>query len=198
MANRTDPSAPPAHGLDPQLLIEQPTRLRVYASVYWQSLCVGLSAAGAVHLAARLRYAGGSFGGAQRPSAFLCLTQKLLQLGPEDAIVDAYLAQPELKYARVLAAFYVRLVSRAKRVYEALEPLMGDYRKIVVRDAKGAFAVARVDEVVERLLADKEVFGVVLPRLPGRGLLEETEGLRKRVSALPKEDLAMLAEGGDG
>lgn len=197
MANRTDPDAPPAHGQDPQLLVPHITRTRVYETLYWNTFCFGASAAGVVHLAARLRYIGGTFGPTQTPSAFLCLLQKLLQLGPEEAIVDAYVSQTEFKYARLLGAFYTRVVGRGRRVYEAIEPLLGDWRKVVVRDAAGAFAVVRVDELVERFLRQGEVFGVKLPRLPERGLLEETERLPKRVSALPKEDIAMLDEADD-
>ncbi len=192
MANRTDPEALPAHGNDPQLLIEKMTRDRVYESRYWQERCFGQSVAGVVHLAVRLRYCGGAVGVLNTPSPFLCLVQKLLQLGPEPELVDAFLEQSDFKYARILAAFYVRLVDRAPRVYKALEPLLADFRKLVIRDGPQSFSVLHVDEVVEMLLQDGEVFGVKLPRLQTRSVLIETGQLEPRVSALPAEDLAAL------
>lgn len=43
------------------------------------------------------------------------------------------------RYLRALAAMYVRMTFRAVDVYEMLEPLLKDYRKLRNRDM-GAFA----------------------------------------------------------
>lgn len=92
----------------------------------------------------------------------MCLALKLLQLQPEREIILEYLRAEEFKsvpktrcpyscsttrlglasdpthfcayrYLRALAAFYVRLTFDPVNVYEILEPLLDDYRKIRTR-----------------------------------------------------------------
>ena len=41
------------------------------------------------------------------------------------------------RYVRALGAFYMRLVGRPLEVYEYLEPLYNDYRKLAVRCPEG-------------------------------------------------------------
>ena len=41
--------------------------------------------------------------------------------------------QADNRYLRALAAFYIRLTFRSIEVYEILEPLMKDYRKLRIR-----------------------------------------------------------------
>lgn len=114
----------------------------------------------------------------QRPTEFLCLTLKLLQLQPEKEILMEYLTAEEFKcvpslpftqkqqislgpdcasvdfcavsgnrYLRALAAFYIRLTFRAVEVYEILEPLLQDYRKIRYRD-ECAYPFHRLEHVL--------------------------------------------------
>ncbi len=195
--NRTDPAAQPAHGADPQLLLDRTAREAIYASVYWQASCFGRNAAGVVHLAARLRYVGGAFGSVNTPTPFFCLLCKLLQLGPEPEIVDLYLEQRDFKYARVLGLMYTRLVAKSPRVYEKLEMCLDDFRKLVVRRDDQMFEIVRMDEFIEELLTEQSVLGITLPRLQTRKVLVETGALKPRVSALSAEDLAALDDGGD-
>lgn len=37
------------------------------------------------------------------------------------------------RYVRVLGAFYLRLTGRSKEIYQYLEPLLNDYRKLRFR-----------------------------------------------------------------
>lgn len=37
------------------------------------------------------------------------------------------------RYVRALGAFYLRLTGRSKEIYQYLEPLLNDYRKLRVR-----------------------------------------------------------------
>lgn len=94
---------------------------------------------------------GGVYGN-QRPTEFLCLLLKLLQIQPEKEILVEYLQADEFKcvsrnlvilngcwwksgrYLRALSAMYIRLTFRAVDVYEMLEPLLKDYRKLRNRD----------------------------------------------------------------
>ena len=91
--------------------------------------------------------------GNQKPTEFLCLLLKLLQIQPEKEILLEYLQADEFKcvplcsqsfnplnsplppgsvsrYLRALAAMYIRMTFRPVEVYEILEPLLKDYRKL--------------------------------------------------------------------
>lgn len=54
--------------------------------------------------------------------------------------------------ARVLGAFYMRLTGTDIDVYQYLEPLYNDCRKLRRKLADGSFALTHVDEVIEELL----------------------------------------------
>lgn len=121
------------HGLDPVNLLEKILRDRIRESIYWKEQCFALTAESLIDRAVALEYVGGLFGGNQRASPFVCLLLKLLELQPEDMIIQSFLVQKEYKYLRLLAAFYWRMTASSKHVYLALEPLLQDYRKIRVR-----------------------------------------------------------------
>ncbi len=183
MANATIRGAVSIHGTNPQFLVEKPVRARIYESPFWKEHCFALSAATLLPLAVDLHHVGG-LTGLQRPSHFLCLLQKLLQIQPEPAIVDAYLAAKEFKYLRVLAAFYVRLTFASSDVYARLEPMLEDYSKLRWRDAGGAYSVVHMDEVVDMLLREERVCDIILPRLTRRDVCEARDGLAPRISRL--------------
>lgn len=114
-----------------------------------------LLAASIIDKAIELRTIGGVYGN-QRPTEFLCLLLKLLQIQPEKEILVEYLQVEEFKwvdyvqsiaslvvnllvrYLRALAALYIRMTFRAVDVYELLEPLLRDYRRLRTRHM-GAF-----------------------------------------------------------
>ena len=73
---------------------------------------------------------GGVYGGNQRPTEFLCLVMKMLQLQPDEEIVLEFVHQKDFKYLRALGAYYFRLVGKSEELYEELEPLYEDYRKL--------------------------------------------------------------------
>ena len=52
---------------------------------------------------ARVR-AGGTYGGGRKPTEFMCLTLKLLQLQPDKEIVVEYIKNEDYKYVRLLGA----------------------------------------------------------------------------------------------
>eukprot|EP00984_Skeletonema_dohrnii_P027501 scaffold17058_cov50-Skeletonema_dohrnii-CCMP3373.AAC.1 len=91
MANVTDPLARTVHGKDPQNLIEYITRQKIYDSIYWKEECFGLSASDVATKAVELKALGGSYGANNKPTRFLCLTLKLLQIQPEEGIVEEFL-----------------------------------------------------------------------------------------------------------
>lgn len=184
MANTTDADAIRVHTTDPQFLIEKLSRERVYSSRFWREHCFGVSLADVASLAADITHVGGLFGHARRPTPFICLVLKLLQLGPTRDVVHEFFAQAHFKYATVLGAFYLRLVGDAVDVYTTLEPLLADYRKIVVQLDSGQFEVSTVDQIADALLEEDDVFGIKLPRIQHRHVCESEKGLPLRVSAL--------------
>lgn len=65
----------------------------------------------------------------------------------------------------------MRLVGKAIEVYQYLEPLYNDYRKIRVRLSDGSFALTHVDEVIDDMLRKDYLFDIALPHLPLRLIL---------------------------
>lgn len=60
------------------------------------------------------------------------------EVNPEIVTRLPSLPQPLLRYVRVLGAFYLRLVGTPADIYQYLEPLFNDYRKIRTRLTQGA------------------------------------------------------------
>jgi pre-mRNA-splicing factor 38A len=173
MANVTDPLALPIHGTNPQNLIEYITRQRIYDSQYWKEQCFGLTAADVLEKAVNhIQAIGGSYGGNNKPTRFLCLILKMLQIQPDEGIIDELINNEEFKYVRALGVFYLRLTGRPAEIYEKLEPLYNDYRKLRYRNPTD-WKLLYMDEFIDELLVNERVCGIALPRLPKREMLEE-------------------------
>ena len=74
-----------------------------------------------------------------------------------------------------------------KKVYEMLEPLYCDYRKLRMVNNEGKYEIIYMDEFIDVLLEESEVFNIALPKLVKRKVLEENERLGKRISLLDEE-----------
>jgi pre-mRNA-splicing factor 38A len=186
MANVTDPLARSVHGTDPQNLVEAILRQRIYDNQYWKEHCFGLTAESIIERAVALEYVGGTFSANTKPTPFICLVLKLLQIQPDKEIVYEYIANPDHKYLRALGAMYLRLVGRPAEIYKQLEPLYADFRKIVKRSVAG-WEVIHVDEFVDELLTSERCCDIALPHLAKRSVLLEAKLLAPRVSALDGE-----------
>lgn len=197
-------------GQNPALLFEKAVRDRITDSYYWKEQCFGLNTATLCDRAADLTFIGGTYGGLGKPTPFLCLAFKLLQLVPSKEIILEYLnfadlaegdaseedegadsqVDPrktgEFKYLRALAAFYIRLAWEPVDIYKTLEPLLADYRKIKRRTREG-FALTYMDQFVDDLLTKDRVCATALWKLPGRTMLEDLDMLEPRESALGAE-----------
>jgi len=176
MANQTDPLAASVHGTNPQNLIEKILRGRIYENRYWKEHCFGLSAETLLDKAVKLDGIGGIYSHNAKPTPFICLVLKLLQIQPERDIIEEYLKQEDFKYLRALAAFYIRLTFRARDVYQLLEPLFSDYRKLCVRSLSaaagaGGWKLTHMDEFLDELLTAEMSCDVILPHLPKRETL---------------------------
>ncbi len=193
MANSTDPFAQSVHGTDPQYLVEKITRLKVYNCDYWKSECFGLTSETIIDKAVALKYCGGTYGGNVKPTDFLALTLKMLQLQPEKDIVIAFIQNENFKYLRLLGALYMRLVGKPVDIYKYLEPLYNDYRKVAYRGSSG-WSIKYIDQFIDSLLNDELVCDIALPHLPKRMKLEDLGILLPRKSALDIDINAYLLE----
>lgn len=197
MSHRADASSlldnrgytgPLIRGQNPALLLETALRDRITDSLYWKEQCFGLNAATLLDRAVELNYVGGTYGVGMKPTPFICLVFKMLQLTPEREIVLEYLENggEEFKYLRVLAAFYVRLTFEPKEIYKTLEPLLEDYRKLR-RRRKESYELTHVDAFVDDLLTKRRSCGTSLWELPTRTMLEDQDVLEPRESKMQAE-----------
>ncbi|MCJ1269096.1 hypothetical protein MMC22_008985 [Lobaria immixta] len=174
------------HNQNPAHLLEKAVRDRVTESYYWKEQCFAVNEATLCDRAVEMTYLGGTYG-QQKPTPFICLCLKLLQLLPERGIVLEYLHQTEFKYLSALAAFYVRLTFDPKDVYTTLEPLLADYRKLRRRTKDGGYSLTYMDQFIDDLLTKDRVCGTSLRKLPHRSLLEDLGQLEMRESPLGEE-----------
>ena len=181
--NSTDVLADTVHGTNPQNLVEKITRLKIYNCTYWKEDCFGLTAESIIDKVIKLKYCGGSYGGNNKPTRFLCLLLKLLQLAPEREIVIEYIRNEEFKYLRILGAMYLRLTGKGEEIYRYLEPLYNDFRKLAYRSTKG-WEVLYLDEFAHKLITEEVLCDVALPHLIKRQKLEMLGVLKPRVSLL--------------
>ncbi|TBU50157.1 PRP38 family-domain-containing protein [Dichomitus squalens] len=182
MANTTVRGATAIHGQNPQYLVESVIRNRIYDSSYWKEHCFALTAETLIDKAIELKAIGGVYGN-QKPTEFLCLLLKLLQIQPEKEILLEYLQADEFKYLRALAAFYIRMTFRPAEVYEILEPLLKDYRKLRYL-GMGGYTLTHMDELVDQLLTEERVCDLILPRITKRDVLEDLGEIGPRKSRL--------------
>ncbi|KXS16754.1 PRP38-domain-containing protein [Gonapodya prolifera JEL478] len=180
MANRTVYDAKSVHGTNPQYLVEKILRARIYESLFWKEHCFALTAETLIDKAVQLNAIGGHFGGNMKPTEFICLILKMLQIQPDRSICLEYLRQEDFKYLRALGAYYWRLTQRAEDVYKELEPLLEDFRKLRERNKDGGLIITHMDEFIDALLREERVCDVQLPRLTKREVLEEQGVLEMR------------------
>ena len=96
------------HGDNPLKLFEKAVRDRIVDSYYWKEQCFGLNAATLLDRAVELTFIGGTYGVAQKPTPFLCLVLKMLQIQPEKDIVMEFIKNEDYKY-----------VSSPRRIFRA-------------------------------------------------------------------------------
>ncbi|PSR90575.1 hypothetical protein PHLCEN_2v4868 [Hermanssonia centrifuga] len=182
MANTTVRGAQAIHGQNPQFLVETVIRNRIYEAPFWKEHCFALTAESLIDKAIEVKAIGGVYGN-NKPTEFMCLLLKLLQIQPEKEILLEYLQADEFKYLRALAAMYIRMTFGAAEVYEILEPLLKDYRKIRLRNM-GGYSLTFMDDFVDSLLHEERVCDIILPRITKRDVLEDNGEIGPRKSRL--------------
>ncbi|KAF7909560.1 uncharacterized protein EAF01_003278 [Botrytis porri] len=192
----TGPLAP--NGLNPATILEKPVRERIVDCYFWKDQCFALNEADIVsRVVSHVTFIAGTYGDSQRPSPFLCLAFKLLQLGPSDDILKEYMGYggEKFKYLRALALFYWRMTRQAKDVYTMLEGYLEDKRKLRRKTRTGT-TLTFMDQFVDDLLTKDRVCGTTLWKMPKREILEDLEVLEPRISPLGDiEDLLDESEG---
>lgn len=170
IANKTFEGAIFIRGQDPQTLIDSVIRRNIYESRYW-TLLQGNNAETLIDFEIVLNHIGVTYGPLGEPTLFLAILLKMLQIGIEPEIYKLYVRQSDLKYIRCLGALYLRLAEPPSSVYSILEPCLGDFRKIQVKDHSGALSTSTVDQFIADLLEQDSFFSISLPPLPSRATL---------------------------
>jgi pre-mRNA-splicing factor 38A len=88
-----------------QNLVEYIVRQKVYQTTYWKESCFALTAETVIERAVDLKAAGGTYGGGRKPSDFLCLILKMLQIQPSKEVVIEYIKNEDFKYVRLLGTW---------------------------------------------------------------------------------------------
>ncbi|KAK2807603.1 hypothetical protein FQN51_000036 [Onygenales sp. PD_10] len=204
-------------GVNPATLFEKAVRDRITDSYYWKEQCFGLNAATLCDRAVELSYIGGTYGVGQKPTPFLCLAFKMLQLTPEKDVILEYLnfhdpendrdndedragsdAEDQNGDSGVLKAVgdfkYLRALAAfyIRLTFDAAEI----YKTLeplladyrkLKRRTKDGFALTYIDQFVDDLLNKDRVCGTSLWKLPSRTQLEDLDLLEERVSPLADE-----------
>ncbi|KAG5924548.1 hypothetical protein E4U61_000106 [Claviceps capensis] len=182
------------NGLNPATIMEKAVRDRIVESHFYMEQCFAVNEADIIdRVVEHVTFVGGTYGDSQKPSPFLCLAFKLLELGPSDEVLAEYLSYggEQFKYLRALASFYFRMTRQGKDIYETLEPFLEDRRKLR-RKGRAGTSLTYVDEFVDDLLVKERVCATSLWKMPKREILEDLELLEPRVS--PLGDLEDLLE----
>ncbi|KAK4227565.1 PRP38 family-domain-containing protein [Podospora fimiseda] len=180
------------NGLNPATILEKAVRERIVDSYFYKEQCFAINEADIVdRVVSYVEFIGGVTGVTQKPTPFLCLVFKLLQLAPSDEILDEYLnfGGEKFKYLRALAVFYIRLTRQDKDIYKKLEPVLEDKRKLK-RKGRNGMGLTFMDSFVDDLLTKDRVCATSLWKMRKRDILEDLEVLEPRVSPLGNlEDL---------
>jgi pre-mRNA-splicing factor 38A len=190
------PSYSTIHGQNPQFLVEKILRQRIYENAYWKEKCFALTAETLVDRAMEVEYVGGTCSANNKPTPFLCLLLKMLQLQPSEDIVIEFINNEDFKYIRALGALYWRLTAKGADIYLYLEPFYNDFRKLKLQKEDGSFHIIYMDEFIENLLETDRVCSIMLPYLPKRHVLAKENGWTPRESlvSLTEEEIAQIKE----
>lgn len=211
-------SGPLVRGANPAALFEKATRDRITDSYYWKEQCFGLNAATLCdRVVDDVSCVGGTYGIAQKPTPFLCLAFKLLQLAPPVEIVLEYLNfhdpgnEPEGdgdgNQEADPAEDADRAVLKAVGDFKYLRALAAFYIRLTFpaveiyrtlepllsdyrklrRRTREGFVLTYVDQFVDDLLTKDRVCGTSLWKLPSRQMLEDLDLLDERTSPLADE-----------
>ncbi len=176
------------HGINPALLIEKILRERILYSLYWQQPCVTLNLMTLLdEVVFHVKLIGTySDAGKVRPTRFICIILRLLQIQPTPDIIDYLLIQTDFKYLQTVAALYARLTMDSVEIYQKLEPLLSNYSRLRIYE-NGESYITHMDEYIDNLLNGSKFCDLIFPRIIRRERLEETGALDERPSLVRDE-----------
>ena len=173
---------------------------KVVTSRYWKERAFALNELSLVdRVMLDVQSVGVVFGAHNRPTPFFCLLVKLLQMKPDVESVRHFVTlthgpvtddpekRKDLRYLRVLGAFYLRLtLHTSPDLYTLLEPLYADCRQVNVVQCSGEAQSLSIDAIVDWLLAQKSqtVLGLGLPVIVRRFVHEKRKKLKPYQSFL--------------
>ncbi|KAG7813404.1 hypothetical protein KL921_000950 [Ogataea angusta] len=187
-------NAKQVHGVHPVFLIEKILRERIFDSQYWKRECQHADLLVLLDRGAELEQIG-TYANAGRtlPTPFICLLLRLLQLQPAADIIDHLLVQTDFVYLTALAALYARITCQSVIVYQKLEPLLADERRLNIIDSQTVKSIS-LGQYIDELLQGTKFRDMVLPRLVDRLVLEDQELLEPQQSSMPEESESMCEE----
>ncbi len=173
------------HGVNPVLLIEKILRERILYSLYWQQPCVTLNLMTLLdEVVFNVKLIGTySDAGKVRPTRFICIILRLLQIQPTFDIIAYLLQQNDFKYLQAIAALYVRITMNSIDIYKNLEPLLSNYCRLRIYES-GKSYIIHMDEYIDNLLTGSSFCDLTFPRIIRRDQLEETGKLDERLSSI--------------
>jgi len=189
-------------GTDKWTLIPSILRDKIIGSRYWKEKCFALNTESLIDRASELAFVGFSYGGYNRPTPFLCLLAKMIQLEPDLDTISTFLEfsagsvtnnvdsqKRDLRYLRALTLSYIRLVCRPLVAYRLLEQFTSDYRLIIALMPSGEFSRVSMDELIDLLLDQEDplVWGFTFPHLTKRSTLMSRKELEEYSSPLSSE-----------
>jgi len=177
-----------------QTFLDKTICKKITSSAFWTEELFGINLERFIDKAIELKYVGGCLNVHDRPSKFLCLLLKMIQMQPEESLVISIIKNANYKYVSALALLYWRLTAKPADVYVTLEPFLEDWRKLAQKNRQNELSVTHVDEFVDSLLREELFLDVNLPRLPKRQELEGARLLKPRVSPLAKEMTELAGE----
>lgn len=210
-------NGPLIRGQNPAHLVEKAVRDRITTSLYWMEQCYGLNAASLCDRAVDLTCIGGTYGGMGKPTPFLCLAFKLLQLGPErDVVLEFLNFEDEAGSGDAVEDGdgdgdeedgKVALGGAQKGDFKYLRALAAFYIRLtwkpvdiyttleplladyrkLRRRIRDGFALTYMDQFIDDLLTKERVCATSLWKLPSRTTLEDLELLEPRESPLGEE-----------
>lgn len=121
---------------------------------YTKEKLFALDAESLIDRAFELKYIGGTYGsGITKPTKFICLLLKMLQIQPSEDIVLELIKNQDYRYIRALGLLYYRMTcADPVKIYKTFEPLLCDYRRLAVRQLDRKIETLHMDEYIDQLL----------------------------------------------
>ncbi|KAJ5070378.1 pre-mRNA-splicing factor 38a [Anaeramoeba ignava] len=150
-----------------QKFLEKIVLHKIVECRYWKEHCFGLDTKTLLEKAMELDHIGGTYGGIRKPTNFLCLVTKMIELKIPKEITVEFIRNEDFKYVRALGAFYYRLIGEPIDIYIELEKLYSDFRRLKKLTDNG-YSLIYVDEFIDELLHSESSCDTSLPRIPKR------------------------------